>query len=490
MPTTRTLTRRDALLVGGVHATLALYFWMGRGVTIVHEFGAERWDWFWQNIPADLLRDRALESLWWLHAQPPLWNALGAVLIKTFPESYLHVLQGLNIALGTALVVMVLDLVARETGNRRWGLAAGLTVALHPSLFLYEAYALYTVLVAFLIVLAARALSVDRHSAGLQERSWWALVAFVGVISALILTRSLYHLLLLAGAIPLVLIIRGRPPRSVALVLVTLVLLPTAWYGKNAVQHGFFGGSSWYGMGIWRTALFLQDPKVLNRALIDGKLDPAARLVPFSPPSAYRDLGYAEDSSIPLLSRDDFHNVNIPAISAGYQRSARELILETPSRYFANVNLAYANFSAPSSGFHHLDPNRERMGVFGKLDQWILLGPLVDEIEERLEGRWFYGSLYYFLIPAVLLIYLFQVTRGVGGRSGAADRIRQDAAVIVLAGLTLYTVLIGCTMELGENVRFKFLIEPAFLALTFIVQYRLVSKTPIPEDADSPTTAP
>ena len=489
MPTQRTPTRRDALLVGGIHAALALYFWVGRGVTIVHDFGPDPWSWFWQNIPADLLQDRALESLWWLHAQPPLWNALGAVLINAFPASYMHVLQGLNIALGTALVVLVLDLVARETGSRRWGMAAGLTVALHPALFLYEAYALYTVLVAFLIVLAARTLSL-RQSAALQERSWWPLVGFVGVVSALILTRSLYHLVLLAGAIPLVIILRGRPPRNVALVLVTLVLLPTAWYGKNAVQHGFFGGSSWYGMGIWRTALFLQDTEVLNRALIEGRLDPAARLVPFSPPSAYRVLGYAEDSRIPLLSRDDFHNVNIPAISAGYQRSARALIVETPSRYLANVNLAYANFSAPSSGFHHLDPNRERMGVLGKLDQWVLLGPIFDRIEERLAGGQFYGSLYYFLIPAVLLIYLFQLTRGVQGRSGVAERIRQDAAVIVLAGITLYTVLIGCTMELGENVRFKFLIEPAFLALTFIVMYRLVGKTPKLKAADSPTTAP
>lgn len=478
-------SRRDALLVGGVHAALAFYFWLGRGVTIVHEFGPDPWSWFWQNIPTDLLRDRALESLWWLHAQPPLWNALGAVLIKVFGDASLHVLQVINIGLGVGLSVLVLDLVTRHTGSRRWGLAAGVAMALHPSLFLYEAYALYTVLVAFLVLLAARLLSIASG-----RTSWWPLVGFVAAISTLILTRSLYHLVLMLGVIPLVVLIRGRPPTRPALVLALLVLVPAGWYGKNNVQHGFFGGSSWYGMGLWRTALFLQDNDVLNQAYLGGELDPVVRVAPFSPPSTYVDMGFARPTHVPLLARDDFHNVNVPDISAAYQRSARVLILKTPTRYAANVLMGYGNFSAPSSAFRHLDPNRERMGIFGQLDQWLLLRPLFERAERNLAGGQYYGSLYYFLLPAVLLTYLFQFTRGVGGRRLAIERIREDATVLFLAGITLYTVLIGCTMELGENVRFKFLVEPAFLILTFVVLRRLVGRVPVPTGAESDPTAP
>ena len=465
---------------------LALYFWMGRGVTIVHDYGPDPWSWFWQNIPTDLLRDRALESLWWLHAQPPLWNALGAVLIKVFGDANLHVLQALNIALGAAIVVLVLDLVTRHTGRRRWGLAAAVAMALHPALFLYEAYALYTVLVAFLVLLAARLLS----SATEKGASWWPLVGFVATISALVLTRSLYHLVLFVGVLPLVVILRGRPPLRPSLVLALLVLIPAGWYGKNAVQHGFFGGSGWYGMGLWKTALFLQDNNVLNQAYLGGELDPVVRLVPFSPPSSYVDLGYARETPVALLSRDDQHNVNVPAISAAYQRSALVLIRKAPARYAANVVMGYGNFSAPSSGFRHLDPNRERMGVFGMLDQWVLLRPLVERLEQRLAAGRYYGSLYYFLLPAVLLIYFFQVTRGVRGRAVAAERVREDATLLFLAGITLYTVLIGCTMELGENVRFKFLIEPAFLALAFVVLHRLLGRASAPMTTESEAGTP
>lgn len=452
---------------------LALYFWVGRGVTIVHEFGPNPWSWFWQNIPADLLRDRALESLWWLHAQPPLWNALGAVLIKVFGDAHLHVLQALNIALGAGIAVLVLDLVARNTEGRWWGLAAGVTMALHPALFLYEAYALYTVLVAFLVLLAARLLSLGANEGG----SWWHLVGFVAAISLLILTRSLYHLALLLGVLPFVVLLRGRPPLRPTLLLVLLVLIPAGWYGKNAVQHGFFGGSSWYGMGLWKTALFLQDNEVLNQAYLNGELDPVVRVAPFSPPSTYVDMGYDQTTHVPLLARDDFHNVNLPALSAAYQHSALVLIRKAPARYAANVVMGYGNFSAPSTEFQHLQPNRDRMGFFGRLDRWLLLRPLIERIEQRLEAGQYYGSLYFFLLPAVLLTYLFQVTRGVRGRASAVERVRDDATLLFLAGLTLYTVLVGCTMELGENSRFKFLIEPAFLTLTFVVLHRLVGRT-------------
>jgi hypothetical protein len=350
-----------------------------------------------------------VESLWWLHAQPPLWNALGAVLIKVFGGANLYALQALNIVLGAAIAALVLDLVARHTGSRRWGLAAGIAVALHPSLLLYEAYALYTVLVAFLVVLAGWLLHRGAHTEG----TWWHLVGFVAAVSALILTRSLYHVVLFVGVLPLAILLRGRPPPRPALVMTLLVLIPAGWYGKNAVQHGFFGGSSWYGMGLWRTALFLQDNDVLNQAYLAGELDPVVRVVPFSPPSTYADLGYDRASQVPLLARDDFHNVNIPAISEAYAHSARVLIRKSPSRYAANVVRGYGNFSAPSSAFRHLDPNRERMGAFGKLDQWLLLRPVFERVEQRLDGGQYYGSLYFFLLP--------------GGRGGARPDRRHPA---------------------------------------------------------------
>jgi hypothetical protein len=374
-------------------------------------------------------------------------------------------------------VILVHDLVTRHTHGRWWGVAAGLTVALHPSMFLFEAYALYAIQVAFLILLAARLLSGASEEHG---NPWRWVVGFFGVVSALILTRSLYHLVLLAAALPLALFVWGRPTRRTLVTLGVIVLLPTAWYGKNAVQFGFFGGSSWYGMGLWRSALFQQDIDPLNQALAEGRLDPVVRVAPFSQPSGYASLGYTQTSDILLLDRDDLHNVNIPEISAAYQRSARSVILSTPSRYAANVVLGYGNFSAPSSSFPHLTPNRERMGRAGELDRWILLRPVFEAIEQRSEGGLYYGSLFYFLFPAILLVYAFQLARRLRDAGTMKERLGREAALVFLWVITLYTAVVGCTMELGENVRFKFPVEPAFLVLTFVVVSRLAARRPPP----------
>src|ERR1041384_4318525 len=76
-------TRRLALAAALAHAAIAAAY-VVHGVSIRHDFGPSTWDFFWQTRPTEALRDRALQSLWHLHAQPPLWNALNTPLIKLF----------------------------------------------------------------------------------------------------------------------------------------------------------------------------------------------------------------------------------------------------------------------------------------------------------------------------------------------------------------------------------------------------------------------
>jgi hypothetical protein len=114
------------------------------------------------------------------------------------------------------------------------------------------------------------------------------------------------------------------------LVLV-LALLPTLWYGKNRIQYGFFGASSWYGMDLWRTVLFEQDRVVLDDLYDGGTLSPVVRVEAFAAPVEYHHLGYDGESPIPVLSGNDAHNINIPAISKDYRSSAVLLIKASPA---------------------------------------------------------------------------------------------------------------------------------------------------------------
>ncbi len=106
------MLKRPTVIVGTVHVAVAVLYWVVLGVTIVHDFGPDKWGWFWQSVPTELLRTRAAESLWYLHGQPPLWNLFGALLIKLFGS--LH-MQALHIGLGAAIACFCVQIVGRAT---------------------------------------------------------------------------------------------------------------------------------------------------------------------------------------------------------------------------------------------------------------------------------------------------------------------------------------------------------------------------------------
>ncbi len=432
---------------------------------IVSNGGGGPWDFFWQNLPLVLLRQQPLETLWHMHAQPPLWNALGAILVHLFGIRMMIVLHALNIGFGAGITVLSALLVDRITGRRGFAVATGVLVGLHPALLLFEAYGLYTVFVAFLVLLSAFLLAeaVRRDSPGRA-------VGFVAALSALALTRSVYHPVILLAAVPAAAACVSRTSRRYVVAMVVVALLPWGWYAKNEIQYGFFGGSSWYGMGLWRVVELDQDVGRMNVLLREGKLSPVVTKPPFAPPSEYVALGFDRTSPIPSLARDDLHNINIPAISRAYAKSAVAAIEAYPLHYLRNVLHAYVRFTSPSTTYLQALPNRARILPLARAYETLLGRPGVKLSKADDAGAG--GSLYLILIPSVLLAGLL----GIGSRlrrSGLGlGPLRREAVELYLILIVAYTTVVGCTMEYGENTRFKFLIEPALVVLTMALVAR------------------
>ena len=465
---TRDAVRGYALGAALLHlATVAHHAY--RGVSIRHDFGPSSasgtWDWFWQNLVTADLRDRALQSLWHLHAQPPLWNALNAPLIKLFGESHPEALFVLHALMGAAMAAVAVWATARLTGSALAAIVAGVLVALDPALVLYEAYALYDLLCAFLVMVAFWAMV----RAGPDGRTA-PLVSALAAVTALVLTRSVYHVALLVPVVIGAAVLARR--RTLVLAAgVALALLPAGWYAKNLVDYGFSGGSSWYGMGIWRAAMFRVPPQEATRLLRAGALDPVVTVPPLSPPSRYRALGYVGSSDVPSLSRDDLHNVNVPAISRGYARSARSVILDDPLHFLGNVAIGYGNFSAPSTEFDHLAPDRDRMGIH--VTVWrVAMGLRLVRILDRRLPIGTVGSLFTLLIPTGLVAHALLIRRRLARRDPRERVLREEAPLLAAALLVFYTAVVGSALELGENVRFKFMIEPLLLTIWTVLAVR------------------
>ncbi len=108
---------------------------------ITHEFFGI--DYLWQLAPVHLLKSHYFETLWFLHGQPPLYNALvgGLLQLPGNPESWLHACW---IVVGLTMVLVVLHTLVNAGYSRRAAHVATLVFALNPSLLLYENFAFYS----------------------------------------------------------------------------------------------------------------------------------------------------------------------------------------------------------------------------------------------------------------------------------------------------------------------------------------------------------
>ena len=249
----RRLDRMDfvlAAVIALLHALLAALYVAFFELTILVDSKLSDWDWFMQTLPLDALRRDLWGSLWFLHAQPPLLNLAGGILIQGFYPHHLEALHLFHVLLG-ALICGLFYLLAAHFVTRRWiAVAWALILAFNPALYLYEAYVLYEVLTAFLVLATLAALLWHW-----QRQTPAALYAFLLALNLLILTRSVYHIVLLAPALLLVWWLAPAPTRRrVMLTGARICLLRLGGYAKNHVLFDTFGASSWWGIGLWKAA--------------------------------------------------------------------------------------------------------------------------------------------------------------------------------------------------------------------------------------------
>jgi hypothetical protein len=199
-------------------------------------------------LDRDLLTGDLLRSLYYLHIQPPLFNgALGALfkLTETRAALALSITYWL---LGLALTLAIFSLLRRlEVGPLIAG-PATLIYMLGPAPLLYETFTLYTYPTAAFLVLAA--LAVHRYA---SSGSGWDALAIAALVTAVALTRSLFHLAWVVAAVLLVALLRP-PTRRSAVLLAAPVLVVGLLYLKNFVIFGTFGPSTLVGLNLYRAS--------------------------------------------------------------------------------------------------------------------------------------------------------------------------------------------------------------------------------------------
>ncbi len=414
-------------------------------------------------------------AAWRTHIQPPLYNLVVGVVLRWSPWPPGLSFQVLWVACG-AVTALALFGFLLELGTG-WRLAAGVALAvaaLDPYLLAFEHTLTYETPVTALVTVSAW--GVARYA---RTGSWRDYALFAGAATATVLTRSLFHpfwlLLVLVGVLLLRRPASGWPvpaaTAATALVLVGVVM------AQHQALSGSWELSSFAGMNLQRSVIGPLPPATVRRMVADGTVSREATIDPFSAYADYQPLfGPCRSSSRdPVLAspvkRAGFANYDADCYLPAYRRAQRDALAALraePGRYLGTRVTAASIFLNEQDGIGARSPVTTALRHVG--DAVLLVVP------HRLDMRGWQASpgglpgldLKVSLTAAASIV----VALGLGlraawrrrpGGEGASDPA--DLARLYVA-ITLAAVLaLGLTTELGENGRFRMVLDPLLLGL-------------------------
>ena len=434
---------------------------------------------FWQYLDAEILRHDLLRGIWLLHSQPPLFNLFLGCVLKLFPDSSTFAFAVLLQAMGVGILFTIVWLMQRLQVPYAIALLLCALLAFHPSFLVYTHWLFYTVPVALTLVLSvASLLRFAETSSGL-----WARV-FCWLAAILMLTRAIFHPVWFVVVIATTVLLVGPVARRRLLVAaVAPLLVVNLWYAKNAVQVGIFGASSWLGMNLRRGWSISSEnppgaPEEVGRklgvanlqpkeigALVDaGKVPEVWLKRPFAKPPRFRSLGYfapyeaGDPGCHPAIcapyksdGRVNYNHRDYALISREFLRGDLAVMRAYPDRYLQRVAMAFWYFLQPGPRLIFGAYNLKRLEqVCARWNGALFLsGFLGAPAEDSF-------NLIFIAYPALLL---YGTTKAWFTRGPAR-------AVFAYVALTLtWFILVTNLIEIGENDRMRFEIDPLMLVL-------------------------
>jgi 4-amino-4-deoxy-L-arabinose transferase-like glycosyltransferase len=457
------------VLLGGWVAARAIAY--GAGLRFNREVLSEDWHF----LPLSLLRHDFARSIWWSHAQPPLFNILIGGVIRL--PTRLQVPAFVVVMLASGLViVLAMYALARRLGVPRWpAVATALVFGISPAAIVYEQLPSYDYAVAAALCLTFFGLA--RYLASGSRR--WAVLCF-GAATAVVLLRPTYHLVWLIALVVVVLVARPADRRrTIAVALLPLALTATLFV-KNLVLFDTFTSSSWFGMNLAHMARF---------RVPDSRLPPVLRVGPFQSPETYgaatrRPTGVAAlDQRYKPGGIPNYNNIVYVDASEKYLRASAAFLRAHPVKYARTVRASLEYFFTPAiaqpSGYKVVRPGNDAVRVYDavlggqpRAFEYFAAdrGQLRKQVPERSQLSWLIVGVY-----AVALAALPAMAWGARRRTGVTAVWR--AWVLAAASATIWMAMLGGTLfDIDENSRFRMETDPLALVVAVAMVATLVRR--------------
>ena len=405
--------------------------------------------WYWQYVEPALLKERLLESLFYLHSQPPLFNLFLGLTVKAFPASYDTALQVEFIAMGLVSTLAFYVLLTQLGLPRIARTVITVVLCVSPAVLLYENWLFYEYPTLMVLLLASialhRFLARDSVAAG---------TAFFALAAALIYLRSVFQFVwLLAVVVALIVAKPRRLVLSCAAIPLGFVLF---LYAKNFALFGTTATSSWLGMNVARVTVSQLEPDERRELVTAGTLHSVSLVRPFSEPAAYTNLiASPAPQGIPVLDRQvkeggeaNFNAWIYLQVSRDYLADALWVVRNRPDTYRSAVDQAVALLFSSSTDLDFVTANRQRIETY-----------------DRIVGDYVYGytSSWRRIGVGVIAAYLFALGYG-GAIVGQILWQRRSTGpgsltVLFLVLTCAYIGVVTSLTDLGENQRMRFFLD-------------------------------
>jgi hypothetical protein len=412
----------------------------------------------WQSIDVELLKTSLFESLYYSHAQPPLFNLLSGIILKIFPSHYSFAFHIVFLVIGWLNCLLIYFSLRKFKLNAAISLVITIVFMLLPSVVLYENLYSYTYINVFLLTLSVYLLLSFSEK---QNVTLWVL--FCITLCALVLLRSFYHITWLITLVGIALVFfrnTNLPFERLVFSSSFLIAFVLIWLVKNWILFGTFTTSTWMGM---------------NLARVMPPSTPIGVVGPFKPIHAYPIRDQSKDfASVKLLHEEykiksgfvNYYHIDYIALSNQFKQDAIAEITANPLKYLSRVGSAYVIYFSPASHAPFIDANYHHIESYASVVNANFSG-YTEFKRDNFPIKQSLPVLALHVLLVVAMSYCFSV-----GMFGEKER----PVLWIMSLMLLYAVIIGNFFEYGENNRFRFEHLSIFVLLLSKTLYALTQR--------------
>jgi hypothetical protein len=433
----------------------------------------------YQLLDVRLLRDDPLTSIYYLHSQPPLFNAFTALVVQ-LPDGAINTVLAITwhaAGLGTAIVIYLTMV--------RLGVRAPVATVmvcvylLAPEVLLTESWFFYSQLQMLLTAITlyglARYASTRRTLDGLL---------FTGGLGALVLLRSSIHVVVMVVLVVVVWRQLRIGARQLAAIAAVPLVVVAVWSIKNVLVFDSPSNSTWIGMNLSYLARAGTTDARCRQLEERGSVSASACHVAFERPTAFeRQFPHphtygvaATDQLYKSTGQPNFNAALYIDVAQQYLRDSLTLLRHGGASAVTRAELAaYSVWAEPGDDALQLRKVRAPVAGYADwFDRLVLLRPVATGWNDPARftaraGAFPWGDALGSISYTLLALFGLALYGGVAGwRRGARNNPTLRTVCTIALVLLVYSVTIGNALDFRENNRFRVEVAPVTLVLAAV----------------------